>query len=128
MTDKPTKKCPTWARIVMVILALTTILLLNYWRNSVSFEEYEGCVIEYGNLTSEYAGLGLDYLNLLGCYQGDLPTCEPLIKKYGTVSVFKQYTHSNCANNWYLVEGTNSCCPEPNMRIVDNSCVSNWKG
>jgi len=29
---------------------------------------------------------------------------------------------SQCSDGWYPVEGTESCCPEPNMRIVDDYC------
>lgn len=29
-----------------------------------------------------------------------------------------------CDEGWYEVEGTDFCCPEPNMEIIDGYCES----
>ena len=78
-------------------------------------------VLEQSNLSIEYGELGLDYILLLDCYRKALPTCEILNSKHG-LSTFKQYSHGNCKDNWYLVEGANSCCPEPGMKVVNGYC------
>jgi hypothetical protein len=31
--------------------------------------------------------------------------------------------YSSCEDGWYLVEGTDYCCPGPNMEIVEDMCV-----
>lgn len=121
MTKRNENKCPTWAWIVIIILAILVVLLFNYYRNSFSYEEYTNLTLEYAESVVDYGELGQDYLYLLDCYRKGLPTCEILNSKYG-LSTFKQYSHGNCENNWYLVEGQNSCCPEPGMKIVDGYC------
>ena len=121
MTKKNENKCPTWAWVVIIILAILVLLLFNYYRNSFSYEEYTNLTLEYADSIKDYGELGQDYLYLLDCYRKGLPTCEILNSKYG-LSTFKQYSHGNCADGWYLVEGENSCCPEPGMKIVDGYC------
>lgn len=119
--NKSINKCPLWAWVVIIILTILVLLLFNYYRNSFSYEEYANLTLEYADSVKDYGELGQDYLYLLDCYRKGLPTCEILNSKYGLLT-FKQYSHGNCEDNWYIVEGTNSCCPEPGMKIVNGYC------
>jgi len=97
MEVKNKKNVPIWAWIVMGILAVITIILFISNLNSVSLEDYSSCFEKYSNKSLEifdasekYHQLNLDFLRLLICYQKGLPTCEPLIEKYGNASMFTQ--------------------------------------
>ena len=84
------QKMPLWAWIVIIILSLITILLLINNYNSVSLDKYAECASSYGEAVESSLDLTIDYLNLLGCYQKAMPTCDILIQKYGNASVFTQ--------------------------------------
>jgi hypothetical protein len=111
---------PIWLWITIILLGVA--LFYTYY-NSISLDEYTDCVVEYGDCVINNANLSIDYIELLNCYQRDMPTCDVLAQKEGySPAVFKQYDCSSCSPGWCVVEGTSLCCPEPNMRIVNGEC------
>jgi hypothetical protein len=82
------KKIPVWVWVVMGILVIVIIYLYTQnleWKSASSYclERYSNKSLEIVNEVEKYGELGLDYTQLLICYQKKLPTCEPLIEKYG---------------------------------------------
>ena len=121
---KKKEQLPVWVWIVIVTLSISTLLLFSSYRNSVSIDDYLNLSLEYADSLKMYAELGIDYITLIDCYQRGLPTCQALIQKEGySPLVFKQYDHGNCENDWFLIEGTDFCCPDPISEIVDGDCV-----
>lgn len=119
------QQLPAWVWIVITVLSISTLLLFNSYRNSVSINDHVDLALEYADSLKMYAELGIDYFELIDCYQRGLPTCQALIQKEGySPLVFKQYSHGTCVNDWFPVTGTDFCCPDPISEIVDGNCVS----
>ncbi|MGV8162031.1 MAG: hypothetical protein ACP5N2_01710 [Candidatus Nanoarchaeia archaeon] len=154
--EKQKTRCPTWAWITIIILAILVLMLFNYYMRSVPNAKYNKLDKDCADLANEYINLTYDcanistayisvtseydklisectnttngftdvinnYLKLIDCYKRDLPTCKLTDLEHNVWTV-RQYSHGNCENNWYVVVGTNSCCPEPDMSISNGFC------
>lgn len=80
-------KIPKWVWVVIAILLITTVF---FYMRAKDFEKSAYIGLEYQlNATKQYIDLTEDWLNLLICYQENLPRCEPLIEKFYDNGVFE---------------------------------------
>lgn len=120
------KSVPVWCWIVMSVLVVIIIFLFMGYSNVVSVDKYTECVLSEINTTKEYLSVSWDYLTLLDCYQKSMPICEALANKSGyNPYAFRQYSTKGCSEGYYIDITNEYCCPEPIMKVENNTCVRN---